>query len=180
MNGRETVFAGGSAVISECGRYRYLLEREGDALTTGADRAAFVMLNPSTADATLDDPTIRRCRAFAKLWSCDGIIVANLYAFRSTDPSALWACDDPVGPENDDHLYTLGVCPGRIVCAWGANAREDRVREVVDVLRDVDAALLCLGVTKSGHPATRFMLRRTSRLLSGCRTYSERRSFALP
>ncbi|CAE6899338.1 DUF1643 domain-containing protein [Paraburkholderia domus] len=152
MNCREAAFAGGSAVISECGRYRYLLEREGDALTAGTDRAAFLMLNPSVADAAVDDPTIRRCRAFAKLWGCDGIIVANLYAYRSTDPSALWTCDDPVGPENDDHLYALGVCPGRIVCAWGANARDDRVREVVRVLQDVGAYLLCLGVTKSGAP----------------------------
>jgi hypothetical protein len=148
----ETELAGGSAVISECGLYRYSLEREGDALTAGGDRAAFIMLNPSVADAAVDDPTIRRCRAFAKLWGCDGIIVANLYAFRSTDPSALWTCDDPVGPENDDHIYALGMCPGRIVCAWGANAREDRVRVVVRVLRDVGASLLCLGVTKSGAP----------------------------
>jgi hypothetical protein len=152
MIGIETEFAGGSAVISECGRYRYLLEREGDALTAGAYRAVFLMLNPSVADAAVDDPTIRRCRAFAKLWGCDGITVANLYALRSTDPSALWTCDDPVGPENDDHIYTLGMCHGRIVCAWGANAREDRVRAVVRVLRDVGASLLCLGVTKSGAP----------------------------
>lgn len=140
------------ATFSACGQYRYTLEREGDGLIAGRDRAVFVMLNPSTADATFDDPTIRRCRAFAKAWGRDGITVANLYAFRSTDPAALWTCADPIGPENDDYLYVLGMNHGRIVCAWGANAREVRVRAVVEVLLDAGAQLMCLGVTKSGAP----------------------------
>ncbi|CDY79414.1 hypothetical protein BGLT_02195 [Caballeronia glathei] len=121
-------------------------------MTAGEPHAMFLMLNPSTADATLDDPTIRRCRSFAAAWGMDGITVANLYALRSTDPAGLWLHADPIGPENDDHLYELAVTHGRVVCAWGANARADRVAAVVHLLRHAGAQLTCLGTTKSGAP----------------------------
>ena len=78
-----------SAIISPCGTYRYLLKQVAESMSPMTSTALFVMLNPSTADATLDDPTIRRCRGFAKLWDCNGLAVANLYALRSTDPAAL-------------------------------------------------------------------------------------------
>lgn len=84
-----------SAVISECGSYRYRLERVWEA---EKDRVAFIMLNPSTADASKDDPTIRRCIGFAKAWGFGGLIVGNLFALRSTDPKALYGHKDPVGP----------------------------------------------------------------------------------
>ncbi|WP_341352461.1 DUF1643 domain-containing protein [Paraburkholderia hospita] len=58
----------------------------------------------STSDAALDDPTVRRCRGFAKLWDCNGLAVASLYALRSTNPAALWAHHDPVRPDNDRPL----------------------------------------------------------------------------
>jgi hypothetical protein len=78
-----------SAVISPCGLYRYRLTRTWDAVRWSA---AFVMLNPSTADAVDDDPTIKRCVGFAKRWGCGGIVVANLFAFRSADPDE-WPID---------------------------------------------------------------------------------------
>jgi hypothetical protein len=110
------------------------------------------MLNPSTADATLDDPTIRRCRSFASSWGFSGITVANLYALRSTDPAALWLHHDPVGPENDAYVAEMAMKHGSVVCAWGANARDDRVATVVKLLRNARAQLTCLGTTKSGAP----------------------------
>ncbi|SIT44000.1 conserved hypothetical protein [Paraburkholderia piptadeniae] len=77
------------------------------------------MLNPSTADATLDDPTIRRCHGFAKLWACNGPAVANLYTLRSTDPAALCSHPDPIGPDNDVFLLNFARECGDVICAWG-------------------------------------------------------------
>lgn len=141
-----------TAQISPCGQYRYTLTR--GPLTPYPDRgtALFCMLNPSTADATTDDPTIRRCRGFADRWGCNGIAVVNLYALRSKDPRALWEHGDPVGAENDYWLRQLARECGGVVCAWGTNARQDRVRMAVDTFRSVGANLLCLGTTKAGHP----------------------------
>ena len=124
-----------NAVISPCGAYRYRLTRAAESLSPGKSTALFVMLNPSTADAQLDDPTIRRCRGFAKLWDCNGLAVANLYALRSTDPAALWSHPDPVGPDNDDYLWNFARECGDVVCAWGSNARPERAARVVSIMR---------------------------------------------
>jgi hypothetical protein len=141
-----------SAIISACGTYRYALTRTGDTLSGERGCAMFLMLNPSTADATRDDPTIRRCRSFASSWGNASIAVANLYALRSTDPAALRVHPDPVGPENDGHIYEMAWMHGRVVCAWGTNAPENRVAAVVTLLRQAGARLACLGTTKCGAP----------------------------
>lgn len=141
-----------SAIISECGQYRYLLSRPADCMAPMKSTALFLMLNPSTADASLDDPTIRRCRGFAKTWDCNGISVANLYALRSTNPDALWSHADPVGPENDAYLRKFAHEYRDVICAWGANARPSRVTDVVEILHAADARLWCLGMTKDGSP----------------------------
>jgi hypothetical protein len=140
----------GSAVLSDCERYRYLLGRE----WADGPTAVFVMLNPSTADALTDDPTIRRCIGYAQAWGCGGLMVANLYAWRATDPDELWAADDPVGPENDAHLYAAAQVAadsgGPLVGAWGANAKADRIAAVLN-LPGMDR-LTALAVTKAGQP----------------------------
>jgi hypothetical protein len=137
-----------TAAISCCGQYRYLLSRD-----DGIGRpAVFIMLNPSTADAVADDPTIRRCRSFAATWGRSGILVLNLYALRSTHPAGLWRHPDPVGPDNDAWLTTVAAFAGDVVCAWGANAKPDRVRQVVELLSAAGARMLCLGTTKPGAP----------------------------
>ena len=110
------------------------------------------MLNPSTADATVDDPTIRRCRGFARAWDCNGIVVANLYALRATDPAELWRHPEPVGPLNDFHLQRLALEHETVVCAWGANARRERVAQVRALFTGPHHRLMCLGVTKDGSP----------------------------
>src|SRR5437870_4841901 len=112
---------GVSAVISPCGKFRYRLTRqwgEGAALP-------FVMLNPSTADAEQDDPTIRKCVGFAKRMGYDGIEVVNLYAYRATKPADLKKAGYPRGPENDRHIEAALVesHANSVICAWGVNAR---------------------------------------------------------
>jgi len=140
-----------SAIISACGQYRYTLTRDPHDLHTTAGPALFIMLNPSTADASLDDPTIRRCRGFAKYWDCAGIVVANLYALRATDPSALWVHPDPIGEENDYWLAQLIREHETVVCAWGAHARPDRVAALRSMFHWLSRPM-CLGITKSGAP----------------------------
>ena len=141
-----------SAIISECGCYRYLLTRPADSMAPMKSTVLFVMLNPGTADAALDDATIRRCRSFARRWDCNGIAVANLYALRSTDPGRLWLHPDPVGPDNDMYLRRLAREYGDVVCAWGSNARPERVASVAKTLAGAGARLWCLGTTKDGSP----------------------------
>lgn len=141
-----------SAIISDCGTYRYKLTREPHDRYTTCGAALFIMLNPSTADASLDDPTIRRCKAFAKAWDCAGIVVANLYALRATDPKQLWRHPDPVGPDNDEWLRRLAGQHETVICAWGANARPDRVEAIKAIFSGRRHRLMCLGTTKDGAP----------------------------
>lgn len=154
-----------SAIISKCGKYRYLLTRESEVEQPGPGPALFLMLNPSTADATLDDPTIRRCRSFAKSWGCAGVSVANLYAYRATKPADLWLIEDPVGPDNDALLRRVANEYGDIVCAWGANAKLERVLAVADTLINAGARLWCFGTTKGGQPLHPLYLKRDQPLI---------------
>lgn len=141
------LFALSNAVISADGLYRYRLERQ-----WGNDRACvFVMLNPSTADAAEDDPTIRRCMGFAKRERCGRLIVVNLFAWRATDPGELVRAADPVGPENDWHVAeACRGAGGPVVAAWGAHhMATDRAAKLVDAL---DLQAVCLGTTRDGAP----------------------------
>lgn len=110
------------ATLSEDGKYRYRLSRHWD---DALPEATFIMLNPSTADANIDDPTIRKCMGFARLWNMGGIYVGNLFAVRATDPKDMMRAHDPVGPDNHDHLAWMceraAKNGGLVICAWGAN-----------------------------------------------------------
>lgn len=152
------------AIISPDDLYRYSLWR-----AWGAGKSLrFVMLNPSTADASLDDPTIRRCMGFARREGYDGLTVLNLYAYRSTDPKALLTCADAVGPDNDRHLtaHLMEAAAVRqpVVAAWGANAHPDRVGRVLSLWPDVDWR--CLGTTKQGAPRHPLYVRGDQPLIS--------------
>jgi hypothetical protein len=140
-----------SAIISPCGQYRYLLSRELHNLYSAAGPALFIMLNPSTADAELDDPTIRRCRSFAKSWDCSWIVVVNLYALRATNPTDLWMHADPIGPDNDMYLASMIREHETMVCAWGANARPERIATVSKMFGKRNRPM-CLGIIKNGAP----------------------------
>lgn len=147
-----------SALISDCGFYRYRLGRRwGDGEIVG-----FVMLNPSTADAEKDDPTIRRCIGFAKQWGFDGIEVVNLFAYRATFPSDLIKAVDPIGPDNDQHIRAVASTCRTIVAAWGQlwHGFETRGRNVAAILEDGFRKLKCLGVTKDGFPKHPLYLRK--------------------
>jgi hypothetical protein len=143
---RVTDFMHGSAVFSDCARYRYVLRRKWDA---GRRSVLFVGLNPSTADATLNDPTIRRCIRFAQDWGYGSLVMANLFAYRVTEPSLLPRVDDPVGPLNNRWLAMLRKQADLVIAAWGVHgtllARND---QVLAQLSEVH----CLGLTKAGHP----------------------------
>jgi hypothetical protein len=137
-----------SAEVSDCGRYRYWLRR---AWQHGGDGrvVCFVMLNPSTADALVDDPTIRRCLGFAQAWGFSTLSVRNLFALRATDPKELLTADDPVGPYGDAEL-AAAVTADVVVCAWGAKVPFGRDKRALELLGD--KPLFCLGTTASGAP----------------------------
>ena len=142
------------AVIDNSAQRRYLLWRRWD---WGAQNVNFVMLNPSTADETVDDPTIRRCCGFAKDWGYGGVVVTNLFAWRATKPAdVVAACNagiDVTGDLNDLCIPIIADACGAIVCAWGAKpwARE-RAEQVVKLLRKPNRTLWCLGLTRDGSP----------------------------
>jgi len=141
-----------NALISDCTLFRYWLTR--DALTAGRllPPALFVMLNPSIADALVDDPTIRRCRNFADDWGHNGIVVANLYAFRTPKPADLWKAKDQVGPDNDRWLSELLEQHETVVCAWGAEAKQSRADQFIALAQAKGRTLRCLGKTLTGQP----------------------------
>lgn len=144
---RESLLAS-HAEFSPCRRWRYSLTRHG--WPGGRGRITFVGLNPSTADEKTDDPTIRRCIRFARDLGYARLDMVNLYAWRSTDPKALWLAEDPVGPENDDVLRTKFGRSDLIVAAWGVNARPDRLAEFARTFGGWP--FHALGTTKDGAP----------------------------
>lgn len=150
-----TFWSDGSAIISACGKYRYMLERKD---ITASDRiATFVMLNPSTADAHKDDATIRRCKGFARLWGCGRLVVVNLFAFRATKPGDMKAAADPVGPDNDKAIWRAASeaadTGGKIVCAWGAHGSfKDRDKAVLAILGRFLIEPVSLGENADGSP----------------------------
>lgn len=134
------------AIFSPCRKYRYLLWRYWGP---GRAFAHFCALNPSTADETADDPTIRREIAFAKRFGADGLIKTNLFAFRATDPRDMKACSEPIGPLNDDWIYEAATVSCVDVAAWGVHGTH-MGRDMV--VRGMCINWKCLGVTKDGHP----------------------------
>jgi hypothetical protein len=139
------------ALISPDGLYRYWLTREwGDA---GAGRLLWVMLNPSTADAMKNDPTILRCIAFARAWGFASLEVVNLYALRSSTPKALDEAADPYGPALRSYVIEALERCRMIVCAWGASERaKEAVPAMEAVLRASGRPLVCLGRSSDGSP----------------------------
>jgi hypothetical protein len=140
------------------GPYRYWLVRK---WAEGGQLVNFIMLNPSTADAMNDDPTIRRCTSFAKQLNFSGLVVTNLFALRATSPAELKTDILPIGPENDAYLRMgIEVC-STTIAAWGAHGTYmERDTEVRNILRSTrswgaEAAgslVMHLGLTKSGQP----------------------------
>lgn len=151
-----------SAVISGCGQYRYLLRRSWDIARPAL---GFIMLNPSTADADQDDPTIRKCIGFAERLGYGAIVVTNLFALRATDPADLRRAGYPRGPENDEWIRRGIMESGPVVCAWGTNARGlVRPAEVLLILSGLRVKLQALALTDDGIPRHPLMLPYTCQL----------------
>ena len=138
------------AVFSRCQAYRYRLWRR-----WGGPRPSLVvlLLNPSTADAERNDPTVERCQRRALALGFGGLEVVNLFALRSTDPRGLRGLVDPVGPENDAAI--LAACTGAdaVLAGWGTwGALHGRDRHVRALLEAAGVRLQCLGVNRDGSP----------------------------
>jgi hypothetical protein len=138
------------AVISDCGKYRYLLRRTWDH---AKPRALYVMLNPSTADAQLDDPTIRSCVRLAAGLGYGSMEVVNLFAYRATKPDELLTASDPYGQANEDHVKrALARCDIPIL-AWGAWPPAHSASAYIrNAIRATRPAAFCFGKTKDGAP----------------------------
>lgn len=154
------------AIFDESAAYRYsLFRRWGD----GCSRSVFVMLNPSTADAFKEDPTITRCIRFAQAWGHDELEIVNLFALRSTDPAKLLEADDPVGPRNDYYIGRACQSASRIVCAWGAHKAvrgrdAEAWRSSIVGASNYLAGIFCLGTTQCGHPKHPLYLKSATQL----------------
>jgi len=159
--GSVDLFETSGAILSECGRYRYRLDRRwGPGPVMG-----FIMLNPSTADASQNDPTIRRCIGFAKREGCGALMVVNLFAFRATEPKAMMVADDPRGPENMQHVVeALNIIDGPLIAAWGTGGAHMRAGE--KMAEWIGWRLQCLGVTKGGHPKHPLYVKSDAKLMT--------------
>ena len=144
-----------NAVID--GVFRYSLGR---VWRSSKPVTTWVMLNPSTADNIEDDPTVARCMKWARAWNCGGIVIVNLFAYRTTFPADLHHAHrdgiDVVGPRNDSFIRAAGIVAtrsgGPVVVAWGAHAARYPHRVQQTVLNLTGAPLMTLGATRDGHP----------------------------
>ncbi|WP_204950675.1 DUF1643 domain-containing protein [Methylopila capsulata] len=156
------------AVFSQCGRYRYRLDRH---IGGGGPPVTFILHNPSTADAVADDPTLRRAMGFARKWGCDRLVLVNPWARVATKPNELWITSDPVGPENDAYIdQAIGEMiqqGGFLVCAWGVirppkpvwPVAVKRVLSIRERLRACSADVRALGLNNDGSPKHPLYLR---------------------
>lgn len=146
----------GTAVLSMLHTHRYELTREWPVVAGPVRLIGFVMLNPSTANADEDDPTIRRCVGFAQRLGGSGLVVVNLFGMRATDPRSLESATDPVGLRNDWYIIEAARRVDVLIAGWGAlstkrtRCRAAIVRSMVEI--DARTRLWCLGRTRDGFP----------------------------
>lgn len=140
----------GPATFSRDRRYRYTLTRVWD---TSKPKVAWVMLNPSTADESQLDPTLRRCLDYSYRWGYGMFAVLNLYAIRSTDRLAILKEREPVGVDNDDYIKTYVRVADLVVCGWGTYGQyNDRGKEVKALIESEGKTPHYLRLTGDGHP----------------------------
>ena len=138
------------AEYSDCEKYRYKLTRIWEP---AGRKVLFVMLNPSTATEVQNDPTVERCERRARTLGYGGFRVTNIFAWRDTDPKAMRAALDPVGPANDAAILEGTTWADTVVAAWGTHgAHLDRGAHVEALLRASAQPVYHLGITKDGHP----------------------------
>jgi hypothetical protein len=140
-------------------RYRYWLKIvDGDIYPERL--VMFIGLNPSTADEREDDPTIRRCRSFARSWGYNGIIMANLFAFRATDPRQMMADPEPIGPENETSMFfrlsAQCAAPNPIACWGNKGGHLNRANYITGIVQ-----MDCLRFNTDGSPCHPLYLPKT-------------------
>lgn len=143
-----------SAIISDCGLFRYELEF---VIGDTGPVASVLMVNPSKADGVIKDATVRKLDGFGARLGWSRYIVANKHAFRATDVNELKTAVDPVGPLNHGHLLSVMMRSDITVVAWGSLAKlpphlRNNWRAVVDMARSLNRPLYCWGVCADGHP----------------------------
>jgi hypothetical protein len=121
------------------------------------------MVNPSTADANVDDATIRKIRGFAKGFHWSEFTVVNLFAYRATDVNELRTATDPIGPLNLGYILDALMCSNIVMVAWGSSGKlphslRDQWRAVAHLLRSLDKPAYCLGTCADGHPKHPLMI----------------------
>jgi len=138
------------ATLSPCKQYRFQLERSWGKPVTRNSTVGFIGLNPSTADATHDDPTIRKCIAYAQAWHFKKLIMVNLFAWRATNPNELLETNHPVGALNDKYVDAALKQCRLVVACWGEYGtilnRSD------DLRTRYPKRLMCLSTNQSGEP----------------------------
>lgn len=149
-------------IFSEDRAYRYTLWRDwccdqltgcSDDLPHAGQYANFICLNPSTADETKDDPTIRRCIAFAKAWGYGAFCMTNLFSYRTKDPKVMKRIVEPVGAHNDRYIVASAQGAGIVVAAWGCDGGHRLQNAAVRRhLAGAGVRLHYLRITKAGHP----------------------------
>ncbi len=154
------------AQFSECGEYRYALWRVWDNLQNG--HCVFIGLNPSTANATEDDPTIRRCVDFAKRFNYSGLYMLNIFAYRATIPHKLYVVKNPIGDENNKFIKMYcEAAEGYIIACWGNHGKLlQRGKEVLDLLEYFNLKAKCFGLTGEKHPKHPLYLSKETKLIN--------------
>lgn len=142
-----------TASISNCQQYRYRLGR----IFGDGPELMFIMVNPSTADADVDDQTIKKCMGFAKANGFGSILVGNKFAYRSTDVKKLREVKDPIGPDNDEHLKAMMARATMVVVGWGQLAKlpeslRGRWKDVVRIADEAGHRLHTIGTNADKHP----------------------------
>jgi hypothetical protein len=141
------------AVLSNCENYRYSLTRIWDC---SKGKVLFIMLNPSTADANNDDPTITRCINYCKSWGFGGLYVVNLFPFRSKEPGDLLKCENPLGENNSYWIKVAALKSDIIICAWGNSPIVNKLTKKFPNHRPLDTIriheMCYLELSKDGTP----------------------------
>lgn len=146
-----------SAIISRCGKYRYRLDRDCGQPFDGSKTFAFFGINPSTADATLDDSTIRRLRGFTISYGGHRFIVGNVFAYRATDVGELSRCSDPVGPDQSTYLQQIINDADVLVPCWGNSGKVPGplryfIASTLELIHAAEKPVMHFGLTASGDP----------------------------
>ena len=153
------------ATISTCDLYRYNLTRKWN--NEGNNLVSFIGLNPSTADASQDDPTLTRCINFSKALGFDGLILVNLFAYRSTSPKLMMEYDEPIGEENNTYIIDAISKTNKTILCWGNHGSyKSRDKELLELIKSYKESYYCFGLTKKNQPKHPLYLSKTTCLSS--------------